>query len=123
MRRYVLSDVVGNDLSLIASGPTVADPSTYADALGVLEAFGGYDAYPAAVVSHLRAGARGEQPESPKPGDPSLARATTTLIGGRHEAMHGAATEAVRRGYTRSSRSTSRWLAKHALPVRNLPGE
>jgi glycerate 2-kinase len=97
---YVLSDVVGNDLSVIASGPTVVDPSTYADALSVLEEFGGLDAYPESVVSHLRAGARGEQPESPKPGDPSLARATTTLIGGRHEAMHGAATEAVRRGYT-----------------------
>lgn len=96
---FVLSDVVGDDLSVIASGPTVADPSTYAEALDILDAFGGKDAYPAGVVSHLIAGARGERPESPKPGDPRLARAETTLIGGRHEAMRGAAVEARARGY------------------------
>lgn len=96
---FVLSDVVGDDLSVIGSGPTVADPSTYADALRVLDEFGGRDAYPAAAVSHLRAGVRGARPESPKPGDPRLARASTTLIGGRHDAMRGAAAEAGARGY------------------------
>jgi glycerate 2-kinase len=95
----VLSDVVGDDLSVVASGPTVADSSTYADALKVLEECGGLDAYPAAVVSHLQAGVQGQRPESPKPGDTRLAHAQTTLIGGRHEAMRGAASEAERLGY------------------------
>jgi hydroxypyruvate reductase len=98
-RAFVLSDVVGDVLSAIASGPTVADPSTYADALGILERYGGLDAYPPRVVAHLAAGVRGEQPESPKPGDPRLARASTALIGGRANAMRGAAAEAERQGY------------------------
>jgi hydroxypyruvate reductase len=96
---YVLSDVVGDDLSVIASGPTVPDASTYVDALAIVDRFGGRDAYPPRVVEHLVAGARGQRPESPKPGDPRLARAVTTLVGGRHDAMRGAAIEARRRGY------------------------
>jgi len=95
----VLSDVVGDDLSVIASGPTVADRSTYADALQVLDRFGGRGAYPESVVAHLLAGLRGQRPESPKPGDTRLARASTILIGGRQEAMAGAQTEAERLGY------------------------
>jgi hydroxypyruvate reductase len=98
-RTLVLSDVVDDDPSVIASGPTVADRSTYADALAVVDRFGGRGAYPAAVVAHLVRGARGEAPESPKPGDPRLARAQTQVIGGRRDAMGGAAAEAERRGY------------------------
>jgi glycerate-2-kinase len=48
---------------------------------------------------YLEAGARGEREESPKPEDPRLARARTSVIGGRHEAMQGAAAEARQRGY------------------------
>lgn len=95
----ILSDVVGDDPSIIASGPTVADVSTFADALAVLESFGGVDAFPLPVVAHLRAGVRGEREESPKPGDTRLSRANTVVLGTRHTAMQGAAREAERRGY------------------------
>jgi len=98
-RTLAVSDVVGDDPSVIGSGPTVADASTFEDALGALNRFGGAGAYPAPVVGCLRAGARGERPETPGPGDARLARAETFVIGTRRDAMRGAAAEAVRRGY------------------------
>jgi glycerate 2-kinase len=98
-RTFAISDVVGDDLSVIASGPTVADETTFAAALDVLDRFGGAPAYPPKVVARLLAGRRGEVPETPKPGDARLARARATVIGGRREAMRGAATEAKSLGY------------------------
>src|SRR5262249_40090668 len=80
---FAISDVVGDDLSVIASGPTVPDASTFRDALDILRRFGGEDAYPRAVVSHLASGAQGRLPETPKPNDPRLARAHTSVIGSR----------------------------------------
>jgi glycerate-2-kinase len=94
-----VSDVVGDDPSVIGSGPTVGDPSTFADALGVLRRFGDESSYPSAVTSYLRGGVRGERPETPKPADSRLAGAQTQVIGGRHDAMRGAALEAQARGY------------------------
>lgn len=96
---HAVSDVVGDDLSIIASGPTVPDPSTYDDALGVLRAHGGADAYPHAIVDYLERGARGEVADTPKPGDRRLAGAKSFVIGGRRDAMDGAAAEARRVGY------------------------
>jgi len=98
-RTFAISDVVGDDLSAIASGPTVADPTCYADAQAVLERFGGASAYPPAVVARLGHGAAGRASETPKPGDARLSRARATLIGGRRDAMQGAAAEASARGY------------------------
>ena len=94
-----ISDVVGDDLSVIASGPGVPDPSTFGDAIEVLRRFGGLERYPASVVGRLLGGARGEVPETPKPGDPRLAGAVAQVIGGRGDAMDGAAREARLRGY------------------------
>jgi glycerate-2-kinase len=94
-----ISDVVGDDLSVIASGPTIADPTTFADALDVLQRWGGLNVYPPAVASRLMRGSRGELEETPKPGDPRLARSRARVIAGRHTAMRGAHEEARRRGY------------------------
>jgi len=94
-----ISDVVGDELSVIASGPTVADATSFADALDVVRRFGGDAAYPAAAIAHLIAGTRGETPETPKPGDARLLHATAHVIGGRREAMAGAAAAAASRGY------------------------
>src|SRR5262249_28243559 len=59
----VISDVVGDDVSVIASGPTVADASTFEDALALLRRFGGENSYPASVVARLRRGAAGAELE------------------------------------------------------------
>jgi glycerate 2-kinase len=63
----VISDVLDDDCSSIGSGPTVADPSTYADALAVLRRHGVYRRIPRAALLHLERGAAGLEPETPKP--------------------------------------------------------
>ena len=94
-----VSDVVGDDLSVIASGPTVADPSTFDDALSLLARFGGAGTFPSAAVELLRAGARGDLAETPKPGDPRLAAHSARVIGSRGTAAAGAAAMARSLGY------------------------
>src|SRR5262245_25474386 len=98
-RALAISDVVGDDPSVIASGPTVADHSTFEDAHAILRRFGGLDSFPPAVVTRLERGCAGAIPDTPKPGDPRLAQAETRVIGSRAEAMRGAESEARRRGY------------------------
>jgi hydroxypyruvate reductase len=75
-----LSDVVGSDPGVIASGPFSADPTTFAQALSLVERLAPHA--PARVVEHLRRGAAGELPETPKPGDPQLARIDYKLLAG-----------------------------------------
>jgi glycerate 2-kinase len=84
----VISDVPGDDPAVIGSGPTVPDPSTFAEALEVIDRFGITE--PATVIDHLRAAAD----ETPKPGDPRLADATTTVIATPQAALEAAAAEA-----------------------------
>lgn len=98
-RTFAISDVVGDDLSVIGSGPTVPDASTFRDALDILQRFGGERAYPASVVEHVKSGAAGRLEETPKAGDARLTNARTSIIGGRHDAMNGAVKEAESRGY------------------------
>ncbi|UCD37874.1 MAG: glycerate kinase [Fidelibacterota bacterium] len=84
----IVSDVVGDDLSIIASGPTVPDPGTYADALAVLDRYG-IDQPEAR--RQLKRGAQGEMPESPKPGDPIFQRVDNRLIVTGAQALEAAA--------------------------------
>ena len=94
-----LSDVIGDPLDVIASGPTAPDPTTFADALGVLEARKIRGQAPTSVVQRLEAGARGEIAETPKPGDP-LFRSVTNVVIGNNELVVRAAADAERRiGY------------------------
>jgi hydroxypyruvate reductase len=93
-----ISDVVGDDLSVIASGPTVADDSTYADAEAVLARRGLADAL-VPVRARLTIGARGEHPETPKTGDPRLRRAVARVIGRQRGAIDGARRAAESLGY------------------------
>jgi hydroxypyruvate reductase len=95
----VVSDVVGDDLSVIASGPTVPDPTTFEDALGVLGKYDLAGRVPTSVRERLERGARGDAPETPKPGDDAFEHDCTHLIGSNRRAREGAASEARERGY------------------------
>lgn len=95
----VLSDVPGDDLSTIGSGPTVADPSTFADALRAVDRAIGGARFPARVRRHLEAGADGRQAETIKPGDPRLARSHVALVGSNATALRAAAHRARSLGY------------------------
>ena len=83
-----ISDVPGDAAAVIASGPTVADPSTCADALAVLDRYG--LALPATLREGLRSGAL----ETPKPGDPRLARSTFRLVASPRQMLQAAAARA-----------------------------
>jgi glycerate 2-kinase len=107
----LLSDVIGDPLDVIASGPTAPDPTTYDDALAVLDRFGLRARVPPAVRAHLEAGARGEAEDTPKPGDPALAGVTNVVIGNNGLVVDAAVAEARRLG-----------LAPHLL-TRSLQGE
>jgi hydroxypyruvate reductase len=87
----LLSDVPGDDPSVIASGPFSPDPTTYADAIGVLERYGIFYAVPSPVRRHLAEGADGALPDTPKPDDPAFLGTTSALIGTNRTAMDGAA--------------------------------
>lgn len=95
----ILSDVIGDPLDVIASGPTVADPTTFADALRVVEKYGLAERAPAALLAHLQKGLRGEVPETPKASDPVLAMTANCLIGSNRIALEAALAEARRRGF------------------------
>ncbi|MPY87638.1 MAG: DUF4147 domain-containing protein [Luteitalea sp.] len=97
-----ISDVVGpveDDPSVIGSGPTVPDPSTFGEARAIIARLGVDAELPASARALLEAGARGEVEETPKPGDPRLVRGGYLVIGSRRSAMQGARREAERRGY------------------------
>ena len=95
----ILSDVVGNPLDFIASGPTVPDTTTYQDALAVLRQFDLEDKVPSSVSDRLRRGATGELPETPKPGDPLFETVTTKVIGSNDIAADAALEEARHLGF------------------------
>lgn len=92
----VVSDVPGDDLAVIGSGPTVADPTTYAHALAVVRGAAEPRAVPPRVRRHLERGARGRISETPKPGS-AAARACPTLLVAVNRTARAAAVAAVRR--------------------------
>ncbi len=76
----IISDVTGSPLDVIASGPTTPDPTTYRDALNVLERYSIVSQVPAAVLTMLRRGAAGELSETPKPGDELFKRVENRVV-------------------------------------------
>jgi hydroxypyruvate reductase len=94
-----LSDVEGDRLDVIGSGPCAPDPSTYAEAVAVLHDRRLAASVPSRVRAHLEAGARAELPETPKPGDPIFDHVRTTLLASNQDARVAALEEAARRGF------------------------
>lgn len=93
-----VSDVVGDDLSVIGSGPGVPDASTWADAASAIARFGG-PRHPRAVHELVARGLRGEISETPKSGDPGLARQHAQVIASRRHALDAARVAARGLGY------------------------
>jgi hydroxypyruvate reductase len=123
----IVSDVVGDDLSVIASGPTVPDPSTFADALEIISK---YKIEATAAIAYLKAGIRGKVPESPKPGSPIFEIVSNHLIVNGATALEATAASLRSNGYNPiiwddSVEGDSRVAAKkHAAQIVDLsPGE
>jgi len=95
----VLSDVVGDDLDSIASGPTVPDPTSFADAFAVVDRYRLSERLPPRVLTYLDNGRQCLIPDTPKPGNAIFSRVRTMLIGNNRLALMAAETEARQRGY------------------------
>jgi glycerate-2-kinase len=122
----LLSDVVGDDPEVIASGPASADPTTFADAVAVLARHLAPPDVPPAIVTRLARGAAGELADTVKPGDPLLARVRSVVVGDNRTAVAAAAEAATARGYavdvvaeplTGDAADTGRALARRALAL------
>ena len=123
----VLSDVIGDPLDVIASGPTVPDPTTYQDALGVLRRYELQDRMPASIWRHLERGARGEQPETPKAGEACFEKAHHLIVGNNLQSLLAAQERAGRLGFRTlivttalqgESREVARALSAFLLEIR-----
>jgi glycerate 2-kinase len=90
----ILSDVVGDPLDAIASGPTAPDPTTFADAWAALERYDLAERVPAPVRDRLQAGRHGDLVETPKPGDPVFDRVQNVIISSNRLAAEAAVLEA-----------------------------
>jgi glycerate 2-kinase len=129
-----ISDVVGDDLGTIASGPTYWDDSTFADARSILERYGLWDGAPATVRARIEDGVQGRVPETLKADDPAFARVAAFVIGGNMTALRAAKHEAEKLGYEpiflsssdsgearRAASSYAAFLSELACSSSNLP--
>jgi hydroxypyruvate reductase len=118
----ILSDVIGDSLSIIASGPTVPDSSTFADAWSIVQQLDLIDQLPTAVFARLRHGANGDLPDTPKPGDPIFARVQTVIVGSNAQAAQAAEKKAQQLGFhtlllTTQLQGEAREVAKVAAAI------
>lgn len=127
----ILSDVIGDDLDVIASGPTSPDFSTYRSAWAVLEKYGLLGQVPGTVTEVLRQGIEGTIPETPKEGDPVFERVENIIVGSNQKAAEAAEEAAKKRGFATQILSTelrgeatdaARWLAKKAMEAQESVG-
>jgi glycerate-2-kinase len=124
----ILSDVIGDRLDVIASGPTAPDPTTFQDALGVIGRYDLADKIPEKVLGILMRGARGEIPETPKEKSQAFERVENIIVGSNKKAIEIAEREAAKRGYQVTilsselqgeAREVGGWLARKAMAMRD----
>ncbi len=130
----VLSDVIGDRLDVIASGPTARDSTTFDDAVAVIEKYGLKEKIPIRVLSFLERGMEGQEPETVKSGDSCLHKTRNVIIGGITQALSAANEKARQLGFAPEiitgelqgeARDAARFLAKTALRAHGAlrPGE
>ena len=95
----ILSDVIGDDLDSIASGPTVPDRNTYADCLRILRRYSIQDKIPEAVHKHFEKGSQGIIEETPKAGDPAFIKTQNVIVASNSLAIQAARHKADELGY------------------------
>jgi len=95
----LLSDVIGDRLDVIASGPTVPDESTYGDCIKIIDRYKLSDRLPKGVAEYFKKGAAGSLPETPKPGDPVFSKVQNLIVGNNRESLLAAKERALSLGY------------------------
>jgi glycerate 2-kinase len=103
----ILSDVIGDPIDRIASGPTAPDPSTYEDAFEIIERYQLLETTPASILSHLKQGIQKHIPETLKPADPIFNHVCNLIVGNNSLAAAASLTEAEKIGYRTLLLSTS----------------
>jgi len=122
----ILSDVVEDPLDVIASGPAVGDPTTFADAMAIVSHYSLVDKVPRTVRDYLRDGALGKHPETPKPGDQVFNGVINLLVGTNDMALHASQNKARELGYNATVLSstitgeTREAAAEHAALARAI---
>ena len=96
---FILSDVVGDPLDMIASGPTVPDPSTFEEAWEILEKYNLIEKVPSSIRNHLLRGKEKKVDETPKPGEEVFKKVFNLIIGSNFLALLEAEGEAKRKGF------------------------
>lgn len=100
VRVFVVSDVIGDDLAAIGSGPCTADPATASEVRRLLQETNLWGRLPASIEDHLRRAEADPSWETPKAGDPALNRVTHEIVAGNRLAVEAAAREAKAMGFT-----------------------
>jgi glycerate 2-kinase len=125
----ILSDVIGDKLDVIASGPTAPDKMKYNDALKVIKKYGLTELTPSSVLETLHKGANGRIPETPKEGDKAFRKIENIIIGNNKKAIDAAKIKAESLGLqaeilsseiSGESSDIGKWLAKKAIETCNL---
>ncbi len=99
MVSLILSDVIGDQISVIASGPTIGDPTSFQDALEILHKYNLLDSIPPAVIAYLHKGVNGDVEDTPKPFDPLFSKVDHFIIGSNIFAANGALAAAQKSGF------------------------
>jgi glycerate 2-kinase len=124
----ILSDVIGDRLDIIASGPTSPDKNTYRDAFSVIEKYEVTDAAPYLIIKTIQNGMRGLLPETPKEGNMIFKNVENLIIGSNKKALEAAREKAEKLGFdtiiissdiTGEAKEVGKWFVKKAIEVKN----